>query len=40
MAPLHSGAALLQNSMVEQLCFRVLVIFDKKDVGSSRHKIL
>jgi hypothetical protein len=35
MALLHPRAALLQNSRVEQLCFRVFMMFDKIGVHSS-----
>jgi hypothetical protein len=36
MALLHSGAPLLKNSSLEQLYFRVLVVFGKIGVHNSR----
>jgi hypothetical protein len=40
MAPLHFEAALLQNSMVEQLYSGVLVMFSKKCVASFKNEVL
>jgi hypothetical protein len=40
MALLHFRVALLQNSSVEQLYFRVLVVFNKINVYNSKKCIL
>jgi hypothetical protein len=38
-ALLRPGAALLQNSRMEQLCSRVFVVFGKIGVHSSRKEV-